>query len=435
MSKAESELLFQRANLVAPGGVHSNIRSFEPYPIFFSKGEGSRLWDVDGNEYLDCVVNYGACILGHGHPDVVEAVKGQLESGLTCGVETELSVKLAERLSQMIPCGECVKFSNTGTEAVMKSLMIARGYTGRNKTVKIDGGYNGWYDCVATNSAPPKTGGHETELTPVPSTGGILEDAWKNTLLIPFNNIEAAESVIKKNKKDVAALIVEPVQFNLGCVTPKHGYLESLREITQENDVLLIFDEVISGFRMAPGGAQEYYGVTPDLATFGKAVANGFPLSLVTGREDIMKITKPGGKVSYAGLYNGSQASLAASLATASILSKGEVQKHLQKCTAHLVKGFNEISANVARLQGLAGQFQVYFADHEVVDYRTARAVDIESFLTFQKVWMQNRIYSLPLVRFHHGVSAAHSEEDIDIILQVSSEALEEAAKKRTCSL
>jgi len=426
---ARSRELFERADKVAAGGVHSDIRFFEPYPVFFSKAKGSRLWDVDGNEYVDCVVNYGSCILGHGHPEVVASVKEYLENGITCGMETELSVDVAEKLSKMIPCAENVKFSNTGTEAVMKSLLVARGYTGRDKIIKMEGCYNGWYDCVAVSWHPSlELAGSETAPRPVPSTKGILEDAWRKTLVIPFNNIEVAEKVIKKNRNEVAALVVEPVVFNLGCVTPREGYLQALREMTEENDVLLIFDEVISGFRMAPGGAQEYYAVKPDLATFAKAVANGFSLSLLAGREEIMQITKPGGGVSYSGLYNGNQISLAAASATLNILRGGDVQRHLQNLTERLTKGFTEISEDAeipVRIQGLAGQFQVYFSDHEIVDYRTATAIDEDLFRVFQGALMKRGIYTLPMPTFHHGISAAHTDKDIELILQVFSEALE----------
>jgi len=217
--------------------------------------------------------------------------------------------------------------------------------------------------------------------------------------------------------------------FNIGCATPREGYLEALREMTEANDVLLIFDEVISGFRLSPGGAQEYYGVTPDLATFAKAIANGFPLSAVAGREDIMKITQPGGKVGYGGLYNGSQSSLAACCATLDILADGHVQKYLNDVTDRLVAGFSEISQDLeieVRMQGMAGQFGVYFTDHEVVDYRTAVTADSRIFKRFQNGLLRRKIYTLPLPLFHHGVSAAHSSDDIEIILQAMRESLRE---------
>ncbi len=426
----KTQSLFKRAEKVAPGGIHSNIRYLAPHPFFFSRAEGSRLWDVDGNEFIDCVVNMAACILGHGHAKVTEAVKNQVQNGLTCGVETELCVEVAEMLSDMIPCAETVKFSNTGTEAVMKAIMIARGFTDREGIIKMEGGYNGWYDCVLTSVKPDlKEAGPENAPISIPENEGILRDAAKKTIIVPFNNVEVAEKIVKKHRREVAALIIEPVQFNLGCVLPKEGYLRAIREITEENDVLLIFDEVISGFRVAPGGAQEYYGVTPDMATFGKAIANGFPLSAVAARTDIMETTRPGGKVGYAGLYNGSQSSLAAASASLSILKTGNVQRKLDEKTQRLVKRFKEMAENLgitARLQGFAGQFQVYFTEREVSDYRTAAAADAKKFGVFQQSLLKQKIYSLPLSLFHHGITLAHTDEDIETILGAMENALKE---------
>ncbi len=426
--------IFKRAEKVTPGAVHSNIRYFSPSPIFFTRGKGSRLWDVDGNEYVDCVVNMGACILGHGNPDVTKAVKVQIENGLTCGVETELSVEVAEKLKDMIPCAETVKFSNTGTEAVMKAIMIARGFTGRDMIVKIEGGYNGWYDCVLTSVKPDfDRAGPVTAPHSVPENDGLLKDAVNKTLIIPFNNADVAEEIIRKNRDKVAALLVEPVQFNLGCVLPKDGYLKALREITEDNDVLLIFDEVISGFRVAPGGAQEYYDVTPDIATFGKAIANGFPMSAVAARSDIMEVTRPGGKVGYGGLYNGSQASLAASSASLSLLRTGDIQKRLEIATQKLVKSFHEMAKDLdieARLQGFAGQFQVYFTNKEVVDYRSAAVVDARKYEIFQRSLLEQKIYTLPPTTFHHGITSAHTDEDINVILNAMENALKKVKSK-----
>jgi len=422
--------LFERADKVAPGAIHSNIRYFPPSPLFFSKAKGSKLWDVDGTEYIDCVVNMGACILGHGHPKITESVRNQIENGLTCGVESELSVNVAERLTSMIPCAKTVRFSNTGTEAVMKAIMIARAFTGRDMIIKMEGGYNGWYDSVLTSVSPRfDQAGPETAPNSVPENDGILKAAAAKTLVVPFNNLDVAETIIERNRDRVAALLIEPIQFNLGCVLPKEGYLKALREITEDNGVLLIFDEVISGFRVAPGGAQEYYGVTPDMATFAKAIANGYPLSAVAARADIMEISRPGGRVGYGGLYNGSQASLAAASVALSILNTGEVQEKLKIGTQSLVKRFGELAADLGvevRMQGFAGQFQVYFTDGEVVDYRTSARVDAKKYGIFQRSILRQRIYSLPPTSFHHGITTSHNDEDIEAILTAMGNALRE---------
>jgi len=340
----------------------------------------------------------------------------------------------------MIPCAETVRFSNTGTEAVMKAIMIARGYTGRDKIIKIEGGYNGWYDCVTVSHRPSlEKAGPEDAPNSLPDHDGMLKDVVKKTIIIPYNNIEAAEKAVKENKDEVAALIVEPVAYNMGCVLPKEGYLKALREMTEKYDILLIFDEIISGFRAAPGGAQEYYGVTPDMATFAKAIANGFPMSAVAAKREIMEVTKPssekwtGGRVIYGGVYNGSQSCLAAASATLEILRKGDVQRELQERTANLVERFNEMAEDVgvvARMQGFAGQFQVYFTDKEVTNYREAVKADAEKFKLFQGVLMENEVLSLPLPLFHHGITIAHGDEEINKILEAMEKGLKRVKEK-----
>lgn len=418
-----------------PGGVHSNIRYMHPFPLWFSRAKGGRIWDVDGNEYVDCVINMSAQILGHGDERVNRAVAEQIETGLTCGVETELSVKVAEQVARMVPCAESVKFSNSGTEAVMKALMIARAYSGKQKILKLEGGYNGWQDSVAVSSKPSlKKAGPRTNPKAVPENVGLLKSAVDATLVMPFNDLEAAEKIIKKHWKELAAVIVEPIMFNLGCVLPKEGYLQGLKEIASRNNVLLIFDEIISGFRVAPGGAQEYYRVTPDLATFAKAIANGFPMSAVAGRADVMAVTGPEGKAGWAGVYNGSQVSLAASHATLEILKDGEVQRQLNSECEQLERKFSELAREAdiaAQLVGLGGQFQVYFTDKKISDYRTACKADPTKFKEFQEELLRAGIYTLPIPLFHHGLVAAHNMEDMERISSAMRDALKKVCHKQ----
>ena len=389
------------------------------------------MWDLDGTEYLDCVVNFGACILGHAHPKVLDAVRNQLDSGLTCGAETELSVRVSEKLSEMIPRAEMVRFASTGTEAVMHCLMIARGYTGRDKILKIEGGFDGWYDSFLISAhSKVDAAGPERSPTPTIDSAGIPKNAAQNTIVVPYNNTEALAAVVEKHRDELAAVIVEPVAFNMGCVLPKEGYLESVRKITKENDVLLVFDEVITGFRLAPGGAQEYFKVTPDLATFAKALANGFPLSAVAGRRDIMMVSNPKGRVAYMGTYNGSQSSLAAASATLEILQDGQPQALLSRSTEKLQRGFTEMCEEMsisARLNGLGGQFQVYFTSADTSDYRKVATIGQERFMRFQKEMLRQRILFMPIALFHHGVSAAHTNENIESILSAMRVALRAA--------
>ncbi|MBS7626846.1 aspartate aminotransferase family protein [Candidatus Bathyarchaeota archaeon] len=428
MDKSRTRELFERASRVVPGGIHSNIRYMQPFPYIFERGRGARLFDVDGEEYIDCVVNYGALILGHGDRRVTEAAKQQLESGLTCGVESELSIKLAERLNSIIPCAEMVKFSLSGTEAVAHALNIVRGYTGRDKIIKIEGGYNGWSDTVIVNVHPdPSKAGPASSPNKIYETKGVPENAKENTIVIPFNDGEVAEKAIRDNKDKVAALIVEPVVFNSGAIMPKEGYLQHLREATEKNDVLLIFDEVITGFRLAPGGGQEYFDVTPDLATFAKAMANGFPISAVAGRRDIMKVSAPGGGVMYGGVYNGSQVCVAAALATLDAIEDGEVQRRLNESTQYLSKRFAEIVEDrgvEAQLLGLGGQFCVYFTDEDIVDYRSAAKSDRAKSQRFHRNLLDRGIYTYDGYLFHNGICAAHTMQDLDYILQQMSKSL-----------
>jgi len=392
-----------------------------PYPLWFSRAEGGKIWDVDGNEYVDCVINMSALILGHGDERVTRAVIEQVNTGLTCGVETELSLKVAEQVGQMVPCAESVKFSNSGTEAVMKALMIARAYSGKQKILKLEGGYNGWQDSVAVSSKPNlKKAGPKTKPKAVPENVSLLKAAADATLVMPFNDLEIAEKMIKRHSKELAAVIVEPIMFNLGCVRPGEGYLQGLKEITACNDVLLIFDEIISGFRVAPGGAQEYYHVTPDLATFAKAIANGFPMSAVAGRSDVMAVTGPEGKAGWAGVYNGSQVSLAASHVTLEILADGEIQRRLNAECEQLEQKFSVLARDTgvaAQLAGLGGQFQVYFTDKKISDYRTACKADPGKFRIFQQKLLSVGIYTLPIPLFHHGLVAAHDARDVGCIV------------------
>jgi glutamate-1-semialdehyde 2,1-aminomutase len=279
----QSKVLFDTAKKLTPGGIHSNVRWIEPHPMYFSRAEGCRIWDVDGNEYLDCVVNFGALILGHKDPDIIQAVKEQLDTGLTAGLESELSIETAKKATRIIPCAEMVRFSNSGTEAVMHAIQIARGYTGKERVLKAEGNYHGWYDYIFCSN---RYSFQNWQLPKAfPSSQGLCADMADKTLVVPWNDIDKMKEVIEQYKEEIAAVIIEPVAHNIGCALPKEGYLEGVRELTEKNNILLIFDEVITGFRAAPGGAQEYFGVTPDLATFGKALANGFPISLVAGKK------------------------------------------------------------------------------------------------------------------------------------------------------
>lgn len=425
----KSRAIYRTASKIIPGGVHSNFRFFRPHPVYFAKASGCRIWDVDGNEYIDCVMNNGALILGHKDPRVTRAVRNQIQTGLTAAVESELSYLVAKKLHEMVPTAEMVRFSTTGTEAVMHAVMLARAYTKKNKIAKIEGGYNGWYDQVAISEHPPLAqAGPRDSPRSVVSSEGLLDGVERQTYVIPFNDEFAAERILRRNKREVAALLIEPVAFNMGAVLPKRNYLKAIREITEENDVLLIFDEVISGFRLAPGGAQEYYGVEPDLSVFAKAIANGFPLSAIVGIEEVMRLTTPDvGSVAYAGTYNGHQISLAAASVTLDPLQDGSIQRRLNLSTSWMIKRFTEFVEDIgleARLQGIGGQFQIYFTGSKVTEYRVASTSNPALFRRFRENMLAAGVYLLPFVLFHHGISAAHSQRELDHTMEAAQRSL-----------
>jgi glutamate-1-semialdehyde 2,1-aminomutase len=417
----KSQQEFDSGKRLVPGGVNSGFRYRDPFPLYFSRAEGSRLWDVDGNEYLDFLVANGACILGHKDPLVTKAVEDQLQTGLTSSLEGELSIEVAKLLHEMIPSAEAVKLSNTGTEAVMHTFQIARGYTGKNVIIKTEGSYHGWQDEAHLSVHPSlrdnKSPG-EISTAAVPETEGYVRSAPENILIVPFNNAAAVENCVKENRDRIAALILEPIMFNSGCILPEDGYLQELREITSKYGVLLIFDEVITGFRTAPGGAQEYYRATPDLSVFGKAIANGFPLSAVVGAEEVMKVTAPRtGRVAFSGTFNGSQPSLAASKACLQQLKDGAVQRKLHADSRTLMKRFEEASGHAdvkARLQSISGQFQVYFTDRPVTDYKSAAKADRAKYSLLCDRLLSSGMLFHQSYLFHHGVSKAHSPEDLE---------------------
>jgi glutamate-1-semialdehyde 2,1-aminomutase len=438
---SKSELLFERACKVMPGGVHSNARYLKPFPLYFSKADGKRIWDVDGNEYVDYFVNHGAIVLGHAYPQVEEAVRMQMESGLAAGYESELTVSAAEDLVQIIPHAEMARFAVSGSDAVASAIQIARGYTGRKKILKTEGAWHGTYDYVCASYRPPsdKAGPRKTPRTIPESAGFVKEDVIKNTLVVPFNDSDTMAKVVKKNRKKLAATIIEPIMHNCGAIMPKEGYLQSVREIAEDNDMLLILDEVITGFRGAPGGAQEYYSVEADIATYGKAIANGYPIAAIVGKKDILQVSGPDtrrgsiggfGGVIFAGTFHAHHLSVAACKATMAALKDGKVAKHLNRLTDKLKKSVEDnardLHSNI-RVDGLGGEFTFYFSDREVTNYREAISSDSGTgakFLKLQKHLQDRGIRFLPRHIYHHGFSYSHAENDIEELVLAIRESL-----------
>ncbi|MDH7477620.1 MAG: glutamate-1-semialdehyde 2,1-aminomutase [Candidatus Bathyarchaeota archaeon] len=424
-----SKKLFEEAKKLTPGGVHSALRFFDPCPIFISKAKGSRIYDVDGNQYIDYHLAFGPVILGHAHSSISAAVKKQLNEGVIYGLCNELEVKVAKKIVAHVPSAQMVRFCNTGTEATYHAIRLARAYTGKSKIVKFEGAYHGWHDIVSFSSNPTlKEAGPKKCPTPVPDTAGITEDTAKQVIIVPFNDQEAVEKAIKRHHNEIAALITEPILHGSAtCITPKEDFLKFLREITREYDIVLIFDEVVTGFRHHLGGAQKIFNVTPDLTTFAKAMANGFPVAAVCGRKDMMEHFRPTGNVDYGGTFNGNPISMAATLATIEELEKNEVHKHLFKLGEEVRNQLNRIVAKLkfeAQMVGFGSVFQILFTKKEIVNYRDTLSSKNELFMKFQKEMMKRGVFILPKPNKRCHISAAHTAEDINYTIEKAEEVL-----------
>jgi glutamate-1-semialdehyde 2,1-aminomutase len=408
MKKSNSEISYSKAKKLMPGGVNSPVRAFEPYPFFTSSAEGSRLHDIDGNAYIDYCLAYGPLILGHSNPRIIEAVKTQMDKGTLYGTPTDIEVELAELITKLVPSIEMLRLVNTGTEATMHAIRLARGYTGRNKIIKFEGCYHGAHDYVLV-----KAGSGATTFG-APDSHGIPEDTTKNTIVIPFNDIKSFMDVIKQNQDEIAAVIIEPIIGNAGVILPIEGYLNSIRKITEEEGIVLIFDEIITGFRLGLGGAQEYYGITPDITTLGKIIGGGFPIAVYGGKKELFELVSPLGKVYQASTFAGNPISTTAGLATLKTLSEG-------KNGLHEIIRDKRISAQV---NGLTSMFQIFFTDEDVIDYKTAKSSDIVKFMSYQKHLMNNGVFIPPSQFETCFISTAHTDEDITKTLEAMNQAI-----------
>jgi glutamate-1-semialdehyde 2,1-aminomutase len=412
MGLVRSEELFEKTKRLIPGGVNSPVRAFQPYPFFTRCAKGSRLTDVDGKEYIDYCLAYGPLILGHVNSEVVEAVKTQLECGTLYGTPTEQEVELTELVSKIVPCAEMVRLVSTGGEATMSAIRAARGYTGRKKILKFEGCYHGSHDYVLV-----KAGSGATTFG-MPDSLGIPEETTRNTIVVPYNDAVQFEDLVKANKSDLAAVIVEPILGNIGLVLPEEGFLETLREVTERFGVVLIFDEIITGFRVALGGAQGYYRITPDLTTLGKVMGGGFPLAAFVGKEEIMKLIAPEGKVYQAGTYSGNPVSVAASLVTLRILRDGgdEFYFRLEKKCESMVKPLQKLiceSDLKLQINHVASMFQLFFTQTRVNDYATVKTADNVKFMSYHAKLLGKGVFVPPSQFETCFLSSAHSREDL----------------------
>jgi glutamate-1-semialdehyde 2,1-aminomutase len=413
---SRSQQLYRRAREVIPGGVNSPVRSYSPYPLFVSSAKGSKFKTVDGQEYLDYCMAYGALIDGHAHAEVIDAVEEALEIGSIYGQPTEMEVELAELIASMVPSIQMVRLVNSGTEATMHAIRLARAFSGKKKVLKFEGGFHGSHDSVLVKAGSGAT------LLGSPSSEGVPNEVAKNTLVSRFNDEKIASKIVRDHSSELAAVIVEPVLGNVGPVLPRPGFLETLRKITLENEVLLIFDEVITGFRLSIGGAQEYYKIRPDLTILGKVLGGGLPVSAFGGRRDVMEKLAPLGPVYQAGTYSGNPVSVSASLAILQSLRKraGQVYPRLEKMGEVMRRGIGdhlESARITAQVNGLGSMFQLFFTDRPVTDYHSAKSADIRKYEKYFHSLLASRIFVPPSQFETCFLSTAHTEDELEASL------------------
>ena len=414
----KSRRLIAEASRYLPGGVNSNFRlGMVPTPLVFERGEGPYLYDVDGNRLIDYYLGMGPMILGHNPEPVLSAVREQLESGILFAGQTAIEQEAARMVCDMVPCADRVRFNCTGSEVVQAALRLARAATGRSIVIKFEGHYHGWFDNVLWSVAPsPDQYGPVDAPASIPASAGQDLLVGQHTEVLPWNNLEFLRTRLKRG--DVAAVIMEPVMCNASAIFPAEGYLEGVREVCSDTGTVLIFDEVITGFRVAPGGAQQYFGVTPDLATFGKAIANGFPVSCLAGRGDLMDMLVAG--VMHGGTYNAQPASMAAVIATLTELDKEETFDVLNARGNRLMEGIaralNEADIQ-ARVAGFSQIFHVGFGvDAPVVDYRSSLQADREQYIKFTEALHYEGVRALE--RGAWFLSTAHTDDVIDATIE-----------------
>jgi glutamate-1-semialdehyde 2,1-aminomutase len=424
MNGNRSRELYERARTVLPGGVSSPVRAFQPYPRFISHARGSTITDVDGQEYIDYCMAFGPLILGHAHPSVVRALKDQAEKGTLYGAPIEEEAMFAEMVVREYPSVEMMRIVSTGTEATMHALRLARGYTGRKKVLKFEGCFHGAHDAVLVKAGSGAT----THCAP--NSLGVLEEVASHTLLAPYNDLAATERMMEEHRGEVAAIIVEPVMGNVGPVVPREGYLKELRDLANKYGALLIFDEVITGFRLSMGGAQRKFGVAPDITTLGKVAGGGMPIGLFGASREIMEQISPLGKVYQAGTFSGNPMSLAAGMATiGELASLGH--EGLDRKGMLMREGLNNALEDCPiphQVAGIGSMFQLFLASSEVRNYQEALGADSATFHKMFLALLDKGIYLAPSQFETNFLSTAHTDEEVRRTVDAFVEALQEVA-------
>ncbi len=420
----KSEKLYKEAIKHIPAGVNSPVRAFASVsgsPLFISKGKGSKLYDADGRQYIDCVGSWGPLIFGHAYPAVINAVKKVLPKGTTFGAPTSLEIELAKLIKEAFPSIELVRMVSSGTEAAMSAIRLARGFTGREKIIKFEGCYHGHADSLLVKA------GSGLITFGNPSSLGVTNGTARDTIVLPFNDIKKAEEVFLKEGGKIAAVIVEPIPGNMGVVKPEIEFLEGLRKLTKEYGSVLIFDEVISGFRAAYGGAQELYGIKPDLTCLGKIIGGGFPVGAFGGREEIMRCLSPRGGVYQGGTLSGNPVAMAAGIATLKLLKNKKIYRSLEQKGKYLENGLLKLiqdSRVNAVVNRMGSMLTLFFTGVSVVDYKSALTSDTDKYKTFFHEMLKHGIY-LPPSQFEAWfISIAHTNDDLNKILAAAKGAL-----------
>ncbi|HTP66907.1 MAG TPA: glutamate-1-semialdehyde 2,1-aminomutase [Geobacteraceae bacterium] len=421
MKNNRSVELFREAQQYIPGGVNSPVRAFKSVgadPLFIKKAAGPHIWDEDGNEFIDYVGSWGPMILGHCHPQVVAAVKAAVDSGSSFGAPTELEVALAEMVVQAVPSIEMVRMVSSGTEATMSAIRLARGYTGKDKILKFSGCYHGHADSLLVKA------GSGAATFGVPDSPGVPADFAKHTLTAEFNSLDSVRSLVSRHAGDIACIIVEPIAGNMGTVPPREGFLEGLRSICSDEGIVLIFDEVMTGFRVAYGGAQSLYGVTPDMTTLGKIIGGGLPVGAFGGKKEIMSLLSPAGGVYQAGTLSGNPLAMSAGIATLKLLQADGFYGKLEEKSSYLANGI----ARAAKDAGfpiystrVGSMFCAFFTKGEVHDWSTAAGCDTKAFARYFTAMLEEGIYLAPSQFETAFVSITHSDSDLDRTIAAAS--------------
>jgi glutamate-1-semialdehyde 2,1-aminomutase len=419
---SNSKKLFLRAKKVIPSGINSPVRLYDPYPFFVKKANGSVIWDVDGNRYVDFCNGYGALLLGHRRKEILSAVLAQLKNGTLYCAPTDVEVELSELIVRNYPSMEKVRLVNTGGEATMTAIRLARGFTKKKKIIKFEGCYHGAHDSVLVKA------GSGAAHNGISISEGGLDVVSKNTLVVQYNNSQELDSVLEK-QKDVAGVIIEPVLANMGLVLPEKRFLAEVRKITNDHDVPLIFDEVVTGFRMSPGGAQKYYSIKPDLTTLGKALGNGFVIAAVGGKNEIMNMLSPEGKVYQASTYAGNPVSVAAAIASIKTIEKdkNKIYPKLELSCTLLANAIKDLATDLKiphQINFISSMFQVFFTDKPVKDYGSAKKADAKKFKKLFATLLKNGVFVAPSQFETVFLSSAHTTDDLHKTIEAYEKSL-----------